>query len=185
MLDWMDALGGVKLVDHTFRVFSKELETESLADLRQRISDNLPSLTSEAEAEINRAFVPPKPPFRSGQFNNKPFGQRKSPPPQQFQPFQSARPSPQPRPPPPQQNPSLLPPCKLCATTKPDVAHTHGIGTCFQLYGTKKRQVTRAVHTDDTEEATQPEYTSYEYDIEYESDEYDTGEAATFVEVED
>ena len=60
----MVALGGVELVEHTFRVFSKELETESLADLRQIISDNLPSLTTEAEQpEINRAFVPPKNPL--------------------------------------------------------------------------------------------------------------------------
>ena len=42
-----------------FRVFAKELETESLADLRQRISDNLTSLMSEADqqAELGRALV--------------------------------------------------------------------------------------------------------------------------------
>ena len=62
VLDWMDAIGGAKLVNQTFRVFSKELETESLADLRQRISDNLPSLISEAEqVDINRTFVPSRP----------------------------------------------------------------------------------------------------------------------------
>ena len=40
ILDWLDALGGSKLVHHVFRVFSKELEAESLANLRQAISDN-------------------------------------------------------------------------------------------------------------------------------------------------
>ena len=43
VLDWLHALGGVKLVDHIFRTFSKELETEALADLRQRISECLPA----------------------------------------------------------------------------------------------------------------------------------------------
>ena len=40
VLDWLDALRGSKLVHHVFRVFSKELEAESLANLRQAISDN-------------------------------------------------------------------------------------------------------------------------------------------------
>ena len=59
VLDWLESLGGTKLVEHTFRVFAKELESESLADLRQRISDNLACLMSEADqqAELHRAFV--------------------------------------------------------------------------------------------------------------------------------
>ena len=62
VLDWLDALGKNQLVEHVFRVFAKELETESLADLRQRISDNLSSLMTEADqqVEISRAFVPQK-----------------------------------------------------------------------------------------------------------------------------
>ena len=62
VLDWLDALGKTQLVEHVFRVFAKELETESLADLRQRISDNLSSLMTEADqqVEISRAFVPHK-----------------------------------------------------------------------------------------------------------------------------
>ena len=182
VLDWMHALGGVKLVDHTFRVFSKELETESLADLRQRISDNLPSLASEAgQVDVNRAFVPSRPPFRAGQ-SNQPLRQRRPLHPQQYQSPQTARP--QPYLPNPSQNPALLPPCKLCVATKPAVAHTHGIGTCSQVYG-EKRLVTRFLHSDDTDDAAQPEYTSYEHAIEYESDENDTDKGATLVEVED
>ena len=59
VLDWLESLGGTKLVEHIFRVFAKELESESLADLRQRISDNLACLISEADqqAELYRAFV--------------------------------------------------------------------------------------------------------------------------------
>ena len=52
VLDWMEAIGGSKLVDNVFRSFSKELETEALADLRQRITDCLPSLSGEAK-EVN------------------------------------------------------------------------------------------------------------------------------------
>ena len=46
VLDWMEAVGGSKLVENVFKSFAKELETESLADLRQRISDNISSLTA-------------------------------------------------------------------------------------------------------------------------------------------
>ena len=173
VLDWMDAIGGNKLVNQTFRVFSKELETESLADLRQRISDNLPSLISEAEqVDINRTFVPSRPNPRAAQ---PPRQRRPPPPPQQFRPSQTARPL---------QHPSLLPPCKLCAATKPAVAHTHGIGTCYQLYGSENKQVTRAIHTDDPTEVTQHEYPSYDHALEYEDDQYDTHEGPNLVENE-
>ena len=40
VLDWMEAVGGKKLVENVFKTFAKELETESLADLRQRICNN-------------------------------------------------------------------------------------------------------------------------------------------------
>ena len=174
VLDWMDAIGGSKLVNQTFRVFSKELETESLADLRQRISDNLPSLISEAEqVDINRTFVPSRPNPRA--VYNQPPRQHSPPPPQQFRPSQTARP---------QLNPSLLPPCKLCAATKPAVAHTHGIGTCYQLYGSENKQVTRAVHTDDPTEVTQYDYASYDNAFEYEDDQYDTLKASNLVQNE-
>ena len=38
--DWLEALGGPELLEHIFRTFAKDLERESLADLRQRISDS-------------------------------------------------------------------------------------------------------------------------------------------------
>jgi hypothetical protein len=49
--DWLEALGGPNLQEHVFRVFAKDLETESLADIRQRIErpnlrDSLPQLRS-------------------------------------------------------------------------------------------------------------------------------------------
>ena len=56
----MYAVGGSKLVDNVFKTFSKELETLSLADLRQRITDCLSSLTSGPDldaADVNRAYI--------------------------------------------------------------------------------------------------------------------------------
>ena len=45
--DWLEAIGGADLLEHVFRVFSKDLERETLADLRQRISDSMESLMLE------------------------------------------------------------------------------------------------------------------------------------------
>ena len=186
VLDWLDALGGVKLVEHTLRVFSKELETESLADLRQRISDNLSSLSPEAEqAELNRTFVPSKPPFRTGQ-QNRNFPPQRKPFQPQFQSPPSARPPYQPRPqvPNPQTSP-LAPPCKLCLATKPQIAHTHGIRTCSQLNGAEKKHFTRAVLTDDNEDVNQFEYPSYEHFLETNSDTLEDSEPTNYDEATD
>ena len=46
--DWLATLGGAALQDLVIRVYAKDLETESLADLRERITDNLETLMAEA-----------------------------------------------------------------------------------------------------------------------------------------
>ena len=48
MGDWLATLGGAALQDLVLRVYAKDLETESLADLCERITDNLDSLMAEA-----------------------------------------------------------------------------------------------------------------------------------------
>ena len=48
MIDWLSAIGGSELVELIYRVFAKDLETESLPDLRTRIIDNLDGLKYEA-----------------------------------------------------------------------------------------------------------------------------------------
>ena len=48
ILNWLDPLCRGKLVNHVFRVFFKELQSESLTDLCQTISDNLDNLLLEA-----------------------------------------------------------------------------------------------------------------------------------------
>ena len=50
IVDWLQAIGGQPLLELVFRVYAKELEAASLADLQERISDNLPSLITEAES---------------------------------------------------------------------------------------------------------------------------------------
>ena len=57
--DWLEALGGPSLQDHVVRVYSTDLEACTLADIRQKISDNLESLMLEAaqQTETNAAKV--------------------------------------------------------------------------------------------------------------------------------
>ena len=59
--DWLEALGGPELLEHIFQTFAKDLERESLADLRQRISDSLESLQAEVnqQALVGRVDVLP------------------------------------------------------------------------------------------------------------------------------
>ena len=52
IVDWLYGIGGQPLVEHIFRIYSKDLETTSLKDLQERISDNLPSLITEPRALI-------------------------------------------------------------------------------------------------------------------------------------
>ena len=153
VLDWLDALGKTQLVEHTFRVFAKELETESLADLRQRISNNLSSLMAEADqqVEISRAFVPQKS-YSNQNYQSQPQRRFSTPP------F-TARPQPRYTLPP---TPTLASPhapgpsapsipCKLCLLNKPTVAYTHSIATCSQLNLQERQQVSRAVLTTEEE----------------------------------
>ena len=124
-MDWLEALGGKKLVEHIFRAFSKELESETLADLRQSISDNLQNLLnkSDQQAEFNRAFVT----------DNRPFpGNRPQSHTQQKQ-FQSRKASRQIPAAPAGSRLQLGPPCKYCQVAKPFAASSHSLQNCFEL----------------------------------------------------
>ena len=48
--DWILAIGGLQLLNQVFRVYSKELESQTLADLRRRVADNISVLQAEAES---------------------------------------------------------------------------------------------------------------------------------------
>ena len=174
VLDWLECLGKTQLVEHTFRVFAKELETESLADLRQRISDNLSSLMAEADqqAEISRAFVP-----------QKSFSRQGYQPTRRNNPSNTARPNQprysQPPAPTPTQPPTSITPCKLCLATKPNVAHTHSIATCSQLNLQERKQVTRAVLTSEDDNRAEFNYPSYEDDDQDDEEVEEETEAAS------
>ena len=51
VLDWLDAIGGAPLVEYVHRVYSKELETTTLASLQSRIWKNITALMKEIEQE--------------------------------------------------------------------------------------------------------------------------------------
>ena len=49
VLDWLEAIGGPPLIEHTYRVYATELETATLSSLQSRIWKNLPALLHEIE----------------------------------------------------------------------------------------------------------------------------------------
>ena len=159
VLDWLEALGGNKLVEHVFRVFSKELETESLFDIRQRISDSLPSLLSETElqAELNRASI--RVPYQSSK-KSLPYKRSQTP-------FQSKA----------KQNQKLNG-CKLCVEINPRFAHTHDLSNCNRLNQSERRQVTRAIIAHDPQDEDY-NYPAYEWNNIEEADEADDEETAS------
>ena len=111
-----------------FQVFSKELKSDTLADLRQSISDNLSSLLSEFEqqAELNRAFVAENINSLTNKNYRSKFAQPHRPQRQQTR-----------------QQPQSIPvtlrsnsqktPCKYCLAVKPAIAFTHSRQNCIKL----------------------------------------------------
>ena len=49
VLDWLEAVGGPKLVEHIHRVYATDLESVTLASLQSKIWKNLPALLHEIE----------------------------------------------------------------------------------------------------------------------------------------
>ena len=183
VLDWMDAVGGSNLVNNVFKTFAKELETESLADLRQRISDNMLSLNAPEsdQVELARAYVSyPKnnkprgnqfQTYRGGNYNQSYRGNvqnrsRKAFTPKfnsSFRPGSSLQPNSQT----PDRNTGL--PCKLCSATKPNQAFNHSIADCPQLNSYERQHVAGLVSTDDGElPNSSTDYPEYVYDLEEE-----------------
>ena len=61
VLDFLEAVGRSNLVTHVFRVFGKDLQTETLHDMKQRILDSIDTIVMEAEnsTEIRAARAQP------------------------------------------------------------------------------------------------------------------------------
>ena len=127
VVDWLHAIGGSKLVGHVFRTFSKELESETLSDIRQRISECLPSLLSESEiqADLKKVQISANRPTRGGYGSKQQFKQRRS--------FQNKRPD----------------KCSICSRNKPHLAHSHSVAFCPQLTSTDRKLITRYAAADD------------------------------------
>ena len=176
VLDWIAAIGGGALVEHVFRSFSKELETTSLADLQERISDNLPTLLSEAEetpqgqAGIQKTFMKP---------NYKQRGAR--PPTRNDRPPRQGNTFPR-SPSRPNQSKGFIP-CSLCkAKGRVDSRgrpqwDKHSIANCFLLSLEERKAIIKATgvqsaDTDDEEE----EYT-YENAGDRETDQDESSDA--------
>ena len=153
VVDWLDSMGGQKLVDHVFRAFSKELETESLADLRQRLTECLPYLLSESElnADMKRASIsypaqPWKQSFRPPGFRPAAALSR-----QQYRPRFPSQPRGRGYPSQAGSSDSRSTPCPICLRSKPRLAYSHTVAFCLQLTESDKRQITRVVLTEDDE----------------------------------
>ena len=75
VMDWLEAIGGPPLVEHIYRVYAKDMETQTLGSLQSRISKNLDSLLTEIheleQAKINRVYSKPVPRFSQKQRHNK------------------------------------------------------------------------------------------------------------------
>ena len=61
VMDWIEAIGGPSLVEHIYRSYAKDLETNTLGSLQTRISKNLEALLIEMQefeqAKVNRVAV--------------------------------------------------------------------------------------------------------------------------------
>ena len=185
VIDWLDAIGGSPLVEHVFRTYTNELKESSLADIQERIAQNLPMLSTEAEANaepqasIGAAF----PRQNRNQGQNRPFSRRGQKPPfnrpdRRDQPQYSQdrgrdrrqrevsfpnnplRPSIK-------QEKS----CRLCKAKNQPSYKSHNIAECWLITPDERREFVKvqAVFTDDTENDT-PDEDGYEYNYEYDEE---------------
>ena len=142
--DWLATLGGAALQDLVIRVYAKDLETESLADLRERITDNLetlmaeaaqPSLASTATVSWTRTNQQyPRPRAQPAAPTNRRWNTSRPPPatPRQTVPAAATR-----RQTASSTNPIPGAPCKLCLARNPAAARTHNLASCRLLEASK------------------------------------------------
>ena len=159
VMDWLEALGGPSLQEHVFRVYSKDLESSSLADLQDRISENIDTLLVEAEvtaeppATIGKAFIkgsarhrgsppPTRHPFRSNDHKHQNRSDRNSRASVPFKPDGAH--------------------CILCKAKGRKQATSHTIAECFLLTGDDRNAIVE-IHDEfmgeDTDEADEDRQT--------------------------
>ena len=156
VLNWIECIGGAPLVDHVFCVFSKDLATETLHDVKQKIIDNIETLVTEAEhtskthqIKVNRTDTISPCAFNDQvSIDRVNIGhccysncQAAAPPPFSRQ-VDSQNQAPTRRPLPPGA------PCKYCQALKLPQANSYDIDPCFKL---KKVAANTTVVSNDTD----------------------------------
>ena len=165
MLDWLKAIGGVNLVEHVFRTYSKDLEGETLHDIRQRVFDSIDSLKLEAESlsearsvQANRTNTFPlgrgRPRF-PGTGARAPFRPRGALSPRPTLPRPRPPAHPQARTPGGMSSPQSGRPCQLCSALNLPQAYSHSITNCFQIPAGDRALMARATDTVEEEEVMQ------------------------------
>lgn len=181
VLDWLDAIGGPALVEHVFRIFNKELQSETMHDIVQRIIDSLDTIIIEAggAAEVREAKVnshPNRVPAPAnegpvqvcritswGRARSNSYQRRQGTAPPRWPPARPSQSSYQPPPASQRQTPSPGPPCQLCTALKRPQAASHGTGSCFQINPTERAKIRSAL----VEENQQNTYEDDQFEEEY------------------
>ena len=180
VLDWLEALGGPELQEHIYRVFSKDLEVETLYDIQERINENIDSLLSEAQAATEASGVVVNKTWQSSQsqrggrnqYRGSPrFDNRRNRQPNQsgFQPAWSDNSKRVPR----QSNLSGSQQfCKFCKAMNRSSAFSHTISDCLFLDSQDRRDIAQSRDTEVRVKAAlmeeveqQIDYDQYEDDV--------------------
>ena len=164
VLDWINSIGGPALVRHIFKVFSKDLEDTSLADLQERICDSLPILIAESEESpsipIQRTF--PRPNNRGPPQNPN----NRGPPQRNFNQGRAIRSkSPFGRKQPQESRQQGGTPCALCKAKNRPQAKNHSIADCFLLSLDDRKAIIRAAGVTDSDSfGDESEFNDEEYE---------------------
>ena len=162
IIDWLDSIGGAPLVEHVFRAYSKELEASSLADLQERIAENLTTLITEAEASvdpqaaINKAFakmsIPPRRDQRKDHRDRRDRNRSSRPPTPPWKQANSAS--------------GKSKSCALCKAKGRDNANNHSIAECWLLSADDRNAIVKVhgVFLDESDTDNAEEYTGQEED---------------------
>ena len=152
LLDWLHALGGDALVEHVFRVYCKDLECETLHDIRQRIIDSIETLKIEAEnySEIRSARA--RQALTAATRFSRPQTQRQDQrarvrAPSGGGPFTPTQGRGRGR----GKTPSFRragPPCLLCAAQNLPQAQSHSIASCFQIPASERALLVRSAEAE-------------------------------------
>ena len=142
VMDWIEAIGGAPLVEHVYRSYAKDLESNTLGSLQTRISKNMEALLVEMQefeqAKVNRVAV------QNAKYLAKPFSRLNlSSKPSQSISKQSLNQHPR--------SISTNRQCKICKSA------SHFISSCPRLTDADRSAIAkfRVVQADDTPECEQ------------------------------